>query len=477
MSSNLLSEPFSRPGRLQRRLTRRIGAVVAVVAVLLSLLSTAVIRQLLLNDIDQKLHNVLRVEPGKITVDIDRLRVGGLPGGSMVVISQPEGLQGQEVTDYGFDAPAGDKASQVLKTTCDARAHTQNLAGYGNYRILCVEVPNGATYVAIPTASADRLVLSVLLCEALIGVVAVGVAVFGAHRIVSNSLRPLNELVGVATQVADLPLDEGEVDLDIRVPASGESDDEVDRVSTAFNTMLDHVEDSLKTRQDSEQRIRQFVADASHELRNPLAAIRGYAELMGMNGAELTANMSNAVTRIDSESKRMSRLVEDMLLLARLDNRQPVQFQQVDLVELVLNAVSDAQVAASDHHWLMQLPSEPVMVNADPSRLYQVIANLLGNARKHTPASTTVTTSVTTTPEQVFLRVADDGPGIAETLLPHVFERFARADVARAHCDEGSTGLGLAIVAAIVQAHGGTVQVANDHGAVFTIALPVLSQN
>lgn len=477
MSSNLLSPPSPRPGRLQRRLTRRIGVVVAVVAVLLSLLSTAVIRQLLLNDIDEKLHNVLRVEPGKITVDIDRLRVGGLPGGSMVVISQPEGLQGQEVSDYGFDAPAQEKASQVLKTTCDARPHTENLAGYGSYRILCVEVPNGATYVAIPTSAANRIVLSVLFFEAVIGVVAVGVSVFGTHRIVNNALRPLNELAEVAAEVTNLPLDEGEVDLDIRVPTSGESDDEVDRVSSAFNTMLDHVEASLKTRQDSEQRIRQFVADASHELRNPLAAIRGYAELMGMDAPQLTANMSNAVTRIDSESKRMSRLVEDMLLLARLDNRQPVHFQPVDLVELVLNAVSDAQVAAPDHRWLVELPSEPVMVNADPSRLYQVVANLLGNARKHTPAGSIVTTSVARAPERVLLRVADDGSGIDETLLPNVFERFARADVARTHSEEGSTGLGLSIVQAIVEAHGGQVQAANDHGAVFTVTLPAIPKS
>jgi len=179
--------------------------------------------------------------------------------------------------------------------------------------------------------------------------------------------------------------------------------------------------------------------------------------------------------RVESETDRMTTLVEDMLLLARLDSGRPLAQEPVDLSRLVVDAVSDAHVAAPDHHWRLDLPEESVSVTGDPARLHQVLANLLANARTHTPAGTTVTTSLAAAGPYATLRVVDDGPGIPESLLPQVFERFARGDTSRSRA-AGSTGLGLSIVAAVVEAHGGTVEVSSRPGYTeFAVRLPVLA--
>jgi two-component system OmpR family sensor kinase len=234
--------------------------------------------------------------------------------------------------------------------------------------------------------------------------------------------------------------------------------------------MLDHVGSSLQARHDSETRLRQFIADASHELRTPLAAIRGYAELS--RRGELTPDTEYSLTRISSQAERMTTLVEDLLLLARLDAGRPLERTEVDLTRLVVDAVSDAHVSGPQHRWQLALPEEPVTVQGDPARLVQVLTNLLANARTHTPAGTTVTVGLSAAGRGVELSVVDDGPGIAPELLPHVFERFARGSASRSRHD-GSTGLGLAIVDAVVAAHGGTVAVHSRPGRTeFAVWLP-----
>jgi two-component system OmpR family sensor kinase len=218
--------------------------------------------------------------------------------------------------------------------------------------------------------------------------------------------------------------------------------------------------------------MRQFLADASHELRTPLAVIRGYAELTRRSRDAVPPDVAHAMRRIESESARMTTLVEDLLLLARLDAGRPLDTAPVDVSRLVLDAVSDAHIAGRDHHWQLDLPQTPVTVIGDAARLHQVLANLLGNARTHTPPGTTVTTGLATTDGEVRLTVADNGPGIPPELLPEVFERFARGDSARSHA-AGSSGLGLAIVAAVVGAHHGQVGVTSKPGhTVFTVELP-----
>jgi two-component system OmpR family sensor kinase len=248
---------------------------------------------------------------------------------------------------------------------------------------------------------------------------------------------------------------------------------EVGQLGAAFNRMLGHVESALARRHASEARLRSFAADASHELRTPLAAIRGYAELAQRYQGTLPPEVEHALSRVASESARMSELVEDLLLLARLDAGRPLQSLPVDLSRLAIDATSDARVAAPGHRWQLELPDGPVQVRGDEQRLHQVLANLLSNARTHTPAGTTVTVALRSTDGTAELTVTDDGPGIPPKLRPDIFERFVRGDSSRSRA-VGSTGLGLSIVAAVIAAHHGTVAVGSEPGQTrFTITLPL----
>jgi two-component system, OmpR family, sensor kinase len=262
--------------------------------------------------------------------------------------------------------------------------------------------------------------------------------------------------------------------------------------------MLGHVETALRRRAASEARLRRFAADASHELRTPLAAIRGYAELGLLHPGDSPDTVTHALGRVLSESTRMSVLVDDLLLLARLDAGRPLNREPVDMTRLAIEATSDARVARPGHRWMLELPDDPVEVSGDEHRLHQVLVNLLSNAGRHTPDGTTVTVAVSgelppgepgagpesmrhgTVPDGplMVLTVTDDGPGIPAGLLPDLFERFTRADSSRSHAtDAASTGLGLAIVDAVVAAHGGAVLVTSRPGMTrFTIALPRLTE-
>jgi two-component system OmpR family sensor kinase len=241
-------------------------------------------------------------------------------------------------------------------------------------------------------------------------------------------------------------------------------------VGAALNRMLGHIGNALEARQASETRVRQFVADASHELRTPLAAIRGYAELANRD-KDVSPEVAHAIGRVESESRRMTSLVEDLLLLARLDSGRPVDREPVDLSRLVLDTVGDARVSGPNHHWRLELPAEPVYAVGDAQRLHQVLANLLSNGRTHTPPGSTVTTALSTVDGAVVLTVTDDGPGIPVERQREVFERFARGDSSRSRA-AGSTGLGLSIVAAVVQAHHGTVHLTSKPGETrFTVRL------
>jgi two-component system OmpR family sensor kinase len=241
--------------------------------------------------------------------------------------------------------------------------------------------------------------------------------------------------------------------------------------------MLGHVSSALTARQASENKVRQFVADASHELRTPLASIRGYAELTRRAPEQLPADTVRALGRIESEAERMTALVEDLLLLARLDEGRELDHDPVDLSRVVIDAVSDAHAAGRDHSWTVDLPPEPVTVLGDAPRIYEVIANLLTNARVHTPEGTSVATALAVDRgvQRSFavVTVTDDGPGIPDDLQSTLFERFARGDSSRSR-HTGSTGLGLAIVRAVVEAQGGTVDVESEPGETrFTVRLPL----
>ncbi|MEU3931197.1 HAMP domain-containing sensor histidine kinase [Streptomyces sp. NPDC029044] len=352
---------------------------------------------------------------------------------------------------------------------------TVDIPGLGQYRVEFKSGDRGSYYVAIPTADVDNTVSTLVLVE--LSVTGAGLAAAGlaGYVLVGVATRPLRRVAATATRVSELPLHTGEVNLSERVPDS-ETDPhtEVGRVGAALNRMLDHVHGALHARQQSETRVRQFVADASHELRTPLASIRGYAELTRRGREQVGPDTRHALGRIESEAGRMTLLVEDLLLLARLDAGRPLQFEQTDLVPLVVDTISDARAAGQDHNWRLDLPDEPALVSADAARLQQVLINLLGNARTHTPPGTTVTARVQRRGTWLCVDVEDDGQGIPAALLPHVFERFARGDSARSRAT-GSTGLGLAIVQAVASAHGGAVTVDSVPGrTVFTVHLPAL---
>ena len=221
--------------------------------------------------------------------------------------------------------------------------------------------------------------------------------------------------------------------------------------------------------------MRQFITDASHELRTPLAAIQGYAEITRQDSAVLPETTEYSLARIESESPRMNSLVSDLLLLARLDEGQDLESTDVDLADMVVNAVNDAAVSAPAHRWVVDVPEHPVWVRGDRAKLHQAVANLLPNTRVHTPAGTTVTATLRTDDdaERAALAVTDDGPGVDAAMLPHLFERFVRADKSRSRQAGNSFGLGLAITSAIVEAHlGSIVAESSDGRTVFTILLP-----
>jgi two-component system OmpR family sensor kinase len=254
----------------------------------------------------------------------------------------------------------------------------------------------------------------------------------------------------------------------VRVPdALTDERTEVGAVGAALNTMLQHVEHALDARHRSELQVRQFVADASHELRTPLSTIHGYAELTRRTRPLDPEQLATAMGKVEQEADRMSSLVEDLLLLARLDAGRPLARDEVDLTKLVLETVGDARVVAPDHRWLLDLADEPVVVPGDELRLHQVVTNLLNNARRHTPPGTSVRVSVQDAGPahqgEALLVVEDDGPGMAPELVESAFERFTRGDTSRTR-ESGGAGLGLSLVQAITAAHGGTVAVSSHPG-------------
>jgi two-component system OmpR family sensor kinase len=309
----------------------------------------------------------------------------------------------------------------------------------------------------------------------LLGLAALVVASGAGLVLVRRQLRPLREVADTAHQVSALPLSSGEIGTTVRVPEDlTDERTEVGQVGAALNTMLAHVEHALDDRHRSELQVRQFVADASHELRTPLTTIHGYAELSRRTVPPDPDQLSMAMAKVEAEATRMSSLVEDLLLLARLDAGRPLARDEVDVTRLVLETVSDARVVGPDHRWVLDLPDEPVAVTGDEQRLHQVVTNLLNNARRHTPPGTSVTVSVGVDGPEAVLAVQDDGPGMTPELTKAAFERFSRGDSSRTRAS-GGAGLGLSLVQAISVAHGGSVSVQSRPGRTrFEVRLPAV---
>jgi len=401
------------------------------------------------------------------------------------VVGQPTGTLGARifggaVTAFGVvGAPSGQADFTETRTalgrlTAAHKPRTVHLPGLGDYRILVsAGSDNDLLVTGLPVHGVDETIRHLLEIEAVVFAGALLVSGFVAAICVRLSLRPLTRVASTALQVSELPLASGEVSIPDRVanPAPGT---EVGQVAEAFNHMLEHVESALSVRQASTDQLRRFIADASHELRTPVAVIRSHAEYAQRVGTGLQDAVGHSLERITAASDRMSMLVDDLLLLARLDAGRSLARDPVDLTRVALDAVRDAQVAGPDLRWRLELPDEPVIVDGDEHALHQALANLLANARAHTPAGTTVSVELEhpAGSAMTVLSVTDDGPGVPARIQSQIFERFVHGGDA-ARDSSGGTGLGLSIVAAIVHAHGGQIALTNPPGKTrFRIELP-----
>ena len=339
-----------------------------------------------------------------------------------------------------------------------------------NYRILALELPSGLGVVvaSLSLESVQENIDQLRYLLTLIGLVVLLLIAALSRRAIRISLRPLAAVESTAEAIA-------EGDLSARLP-SAKPHTEVGRLVASLNQMLTRIEESFAVRVESEKKLRRFVADASHELRTPLTAIRGFSELYRQGAVTGEEKTKELVQRIEDESIRMGSLVEDLLLLARLDQSPEIEKLPVNLNEVASDAVTSARVSGPDHVIEMEIPEEDSYVLGDQNRIHQVIANLLENARSHTPQGTKITVRIDEKESKTEVSVADDGPGLDLADQKRIFERFYRADSSRSRTvkTEGS-GLGLSIVKAIMEAHGGDVRVESEpgKGATFTLTFPV----
>jgi two-component system OmpR family sensor kinase len=339
-------------------------------------------------------------------------------------------------------------------------------SGDTEFRVLARPLSFGGTLVvASPLDDVEQTLDRLVVIEVIVSLAVVaGIVGLGLY-LVRVGLRPLRRIEETAGAIAA-------GDLSRRIENAGERT-EVGRLGLALNAMLARIEQAFAERAASEQRLRRFVGDASHELRTPLAAVQAYAELFDRGARDRPEDLMRAMHGIERESRRMGLLVDDLLLLARLDQGRPLERKQVDLTEVAGEALDAARALEPARPFALDAP-EPVVVPGDPARLRQVVDNLLANVRAHTPPSAAATVRVAGENGMALVEVADEGPGLSEERAAHVFERFYRGDPSRSR-DGGGSGLGLAIVAAIAKAHGGNASVVSGtgHGATFRVSLPL----
>ncbi|MGI6879901.1 sensor histidine kinase [Microbacterium sp. gxy059] len=466
---------------LQARLMLTVFTIVAGILLVVSIVTGVVLNSLLSQQLDDRLQSTAALiedrsrapeQPGRSAEAL--LAAGGVV---LVEIAPSGQTSGVVVEDFRADVLTPRQVSQLIAGAQHDALTTITVPTLGTYRLMTVDDDSGYTrVVGVSTVHESRTLTRMLWSIALTtmgGMLVLGVATTG---VIGRGLRPLRAIAATATRVSRQRLDQGDVSIPERVPEDqSDVDTEIGQVGDALNVLLDHVEDSLAARQRNEETMRRFVADASHELRTPLASIRGYSELTQRDGT-LSETSRQSLERIEAQSQRMTGLVEDLLLLARLDEGTELTVSAVDLREVALEAVADQAMAGMDHDWGAEVGEEPVVIAGDRARLTQVLTNLLANARTHTPEGTPVTVGLRTEGEgsatRAILTVHDDGPGIDPELQKTLFTRFARGDRSRAR-QTGGSGLGLSIAKAIVEAHHGTIAVESAPGSTtFTVVLP-----
>jgi two-component system OmpR family sensor kinase len=338
-----------------------------------------------------------------------------------------------------------------------------------DFRAIAAVLPNGAGTVVAAQSLGDlnRTVDRLGLLFLFIGLLLLGLITFATRLIIRIGMRPLKDVEETAGEIAG-------GNLSVRMPDAN-PDTEVGRLVQALNSMLSRIESSFAARIESEDRLRHFVADASHELRTPITAIRGYSELYRQGAVLGEEPTKDLVARIEGESIRMSTLVEDLLLLARLDQEREMEMKPLNLIDTVEAAISSARVSAPQHKIGFVKPTHEIFILGDAPRVHQVVANLLANASVHTPPGSEIDVKISQESLGVALSVSDNGPGLSEEAQSKIFQRFYRADPSRARVDGEGSGLGLSIVDAVMRAHGGSVSVrsAPGQGANFTLFFPV----
>ena len=333
-----------------------------------------------------------------------------------------------------------------------------------DFRVATTVLPSslGSVIVAQSLSDFDKTTHQISIVFLIIGGIVLLFIAFASRQVIKLSMKPLKKIEETAEQIAA-------GDLSARLE-NFEPDTEVGRLSTSLNTMLSRIEESFAARAQSEDKLRRFVADASHELRTPLTSIRGFAELHRQGAVPEGEKTKELISRIEKESMRMGYLVEDLLLLARMDQSRELVLVDLDLSSLVTEAVTSAQAAGPDHPITSEI-AHNVHTQGDADKVYQVVTNLLANARAHTPVGTAIHVSTYSTKDGSYVSVADNGPGLSAEDQLHVFERFYRVDSSRQRSSDDGSGLGLSIVDEVMKAHGGTVSVASEpgKGATFTL--------
>ncbi len=467
---------------LSTRLVAIVTSLLVVALLLTGVVTVALLQRVLTSQVDDDLARVVgnqQVLRAVLQSADNPSIVQNVPSDYMVHLNDASGR------DVGpSPTPPNQASTSVLEPVSLARAKqlagspfTTDASQGGQLRAIAVPVPiepdtTLVLTVARSLAPVDRAVSAVAAWFLVVGVlVAVTGALLGAAA-VRRAFRPLREVEAVASAY-------GDGDTSPRV-ADTPATTEVGRLGRAINTMLDRIETSLAAREASEERMRRFVGDASHELRTPLAAVRGFAELHRMGALSTPKEVAGAFRRVEDEATRMGGLVDDLLLLARLDEQRPMKREPVDLLVLAADAREDAGALAPGRTVRLVGPGDgsplrSALVTGDEPRLRQVLENLLANALRHTPAGTPVEIGAGVRDGSAVLRVVDHGPGVAPEDARKVFERFYRSDVSRVRTQGGGSGLGLAIVAAIVGAHGGAVRLVPTPGggATAEVALPL----
>jgi two-component system OmpR family sensor kinase len=480
--------PASRSRRqwsLQTRLMATVIGIVSLILVIVAIATSAALGRVLEQNLDNRLEESARQAgralqigqfPNTTQDAFDVLSQGPQEPGFLFIVQSATGtVSGAYINGEGEVVRlTQSQITQVGEAIGQGGFTTVSLGdGIGDYRIRLVQGDSFVGIAGLPVSEVRSTIAATLTTIALVTAGGLLLLAAAIALVIRAGLKPLRAVADTATRVAALPLSQGAVSITERVP-DDETDEhtEIGRVGHALNTLLDHVGESLDQRQRNEERMRRFVADASHELRTPLASIRGYSEL-SLRDSTLSETTESSLERIQAQSIRMTGLVEDLLLLARLDEGQELVYGTVDLSRLAIEAIADATPAGPDHGWELDLDEEPVVITGDAARLHQVVGNLLANARTHTPAGTNVTLSVVREGTDAVLRVHDDGPGIDPAVADELFERFSRADRSRAR-KTGGTGLGLSIAQAIVTAHGGSLEVASAPGSTtFVVRLPL----